>query len=221
MPDEAEVARINRALDDWRLGEALDRRLPVVYASTSNARRDAETPQVETDQLEPAGPYKAEKLKTESTWGQAFDAAALPFCALRITAPYGPGQKVRTVLQLFLERALAGEPLKYFGTGNREQDFVAAGDVAAAVLAALEVGAHGSYNIAGGRAITMRDLAETVVRVTRSSSQVLPAGQPDPQEGQRMRISIDKARRDLRWRPRVQLEQGIGLLAKDRLAGRS
>jgi UDP-glucose 4-epimerase len=213
IPDETEVARINRSLDDWRCREALDRRLPVVYASTSNARRDAGIPQSEEDALQPAGPYKVEKLRSESIWGQAFSEADVPFSALRITAPYGPGQTARTVLQIFVQRALAGEPLRYFGTGTREQDFIAAADVAQAVVVALAAGARGSFNIGSGQPIAMRNLAEIVVRIIGSTSTVEPAGQPDPQEGQLARISIAKARKTLGWEPRISLEDGLRQLA--------
>ena len=63
-----------------------------------------------------------------------------------------------TVVRRFVERASRGEALLYWGSGARQQDFIHADDVAGACQAALE---HqgGTFNVASGKTVTMRELA--------------------------------------------------------------
>jgi UDP-glucose 4-epimerase len=133
--------------------------------------------------------------------------------SLRISAPYGVGQPHRTVLQLFVERAVAGESLGYFGTGSRTQDFTHVDDVADAVVCACQRG-EGQYDISGGRPIGMRALAELVVStVGRPGARVEPAGIPDPQEHFRANFASKRAEEELQFSPSRQLEDGIRELA--------
>jgi nucleoside-diphosphate-sugar epimerase len=133
--------------------------------------------------------------------------------SLRISAPYGVGQPHRTVLQTFVERAVAGAPLEYFGTGSRTQDFTHVDDVADAVVCACERG-EGEYDISGGRPIGMRMLGELVVAtVGRPGARVQPAGIPDPQEHFRVNLTLKRAAEDLLFSPLRQLEDGIRELA--------
>lgn len=191
---EAEAAALNRALDAERFDEALRRRLPVVYASTAHPGD---------------GPYRAAKLASAADGLRLFADAGVPFTSLRISAPYGPGQVARTVLRIFLERARADQPLTYHGTGSREQDFIHATDVASSVLAALRCPTHGAFPVASGQPVTMRALAELIVRVTGSESPIASSGQPDPQEGQQVRVDVSPTRDAIRWRPTVSLAEGL------------
>lgn len=160
----------------------------------------------ELTSVEGAGPYLRAKVASEILYLQKKDSIIL-----RICAPYGPRQKNRTVLRIFIENALEGRSLLYHGSGGRQQDFTHVRDVAMAVLCSLEPETRGGiFNVAGGTPITMKDLAELVVRlVPGGGSKVFPSGQPDPQEGWTAPFCIDKARLELGWTPRVSLEEGI------------
>ena len=130
---------------------------------------------------------------------------------MRICAPYGPRQKTRTVLRIFIECAQNGSPLMYHGSGLREQDFVQVEDVAAAILSAIRhPAANGIFNIAGGSPISMKDLAHLVARtVGNPLAKVCASGCPDHQENYRARFSLKRAEELLGWKPTIKLEQGI------------
>jgi nucleoside-diphosphate-sugar epimerase len=106
---------------------------------------------------------------------------------------------------------MANLDLHYYGSGEREQNFTAAEDVARAIAAAISLeGVSGLFNIAGGRSITMRELAELVVStVPGTTSMVVPLGRPDPQESYRAAFDLIRARDGLRWTPSIPLEEGI------------
>jgi UDP-glucose 4-epimerase len=193
---------------------------PAVYASGTSLYAPGDgTPRDESAPVAPLGPYLEAKRAGERAGAEALDRAGAPFCVLRISAPYGPGQAAATVLRRFVELALAGEPLRFHGSGSREQDFTWAADAAACVEAAVALRAGGVYNVASGAPVTMRELARRVVAaVPGSASEVCPSGQPDPQEGATARFDVRRAARELGWAPRVGLDAGIAALVGERRA---
>lgn len=213
--EEAErAAQANLVLDERIVSLCLNRGCPLVYASSASVY-GAGNGSIATEQadLSPMGPYAAAKVESERNMLTELPGKAI---ILRISSPYGPGQRRRTVLRLFIERALANLDLVYHGTGKREQDFVSASDVGNAILCAVtHMNAAGIFNIASGNTISMRDLAELIVRtIPGTRSKVTPSGQPDPQENYRAAFSIAKARAILGWSPSVSLENGIRIWAQ-------
>jgi len=212
-PEElAAAAERNRRVDDHVFALAARVGAGVVFASSGAVYGEGRGElRVEEGRVAPASPYAAAKLRSEETGAQILEVAGLPFAALRISAPYGPGLAVDSVTRIFLTRALAGETLSYHGSGSREQDFVYVADVADAAYHALATAAAGVFNIAGGAPVSMRALAEMVAEVVGGGVRVVPSGKEDPQEGRRVSYSIDAAAAALRWRPMTSLRQGMAL----------
>lgn len=198
----------NRQIDENLIAFSRERGLPTVYASGTMVYglSDAEdVPVTEERTPEPPGPYLAEKVWAEQQGRAQLNA----FSVLRICAPYGPRQAARSVLPIFLERALRKEPLLYHGTGSREQTFTFSSDIGNAFVRALE-GPPGTYNIAGPSPITMRELARMIARSAGlEETYARPSGQTDAQEGVLARFDTGLARRALGWRPEVELELGL------------
>lgn len=163
--------------------------------------------------VSPIGPYVAAKAESERhILGQLPEQSTI----LRVSSPYGPGQRSMNVIRRFIEQALAGVDLVYLGTGNRQQDCISANDVGNAILSVVgNADAVGIFNIASGTPVSMRALAELVVRtITGTRSRVLASQQPDPQDDYRPRFDIGKALKVLRWRPQVRLDDGIRTYAE-------
>jgi nucleoside-diphosphate-sugar epimerase len=209
--DAERAAQVNRRIDENVFLACRDMRVGAVYASSSSVYGlGSGAPKSEASPTSPLGPYAAEKLASEQMGERLLRQHGLSLTVLRINAPYGPGQSTRTVLRLFIERAMRGLPLLYHGTGSRQQDFTHVDDVADAVSQACELGCGGLYNISGGHPVTMRQLAELVVRsLPGCSSHVAPSGEEDAQEGASAAYSIEKAKRLLGWQPRISLEDGV------------
>ena len=204
-----QAALANRTMDDRILDLCLRRGCPVVYTSTVSVYGlRIDTIATEEDDPKPIGEYASAKAASEAKMLRALAAGAI---ILRVSSPYGPGQRRRNVLRIFIERALAGLDLVYHGDGNRRQDFVSAYDVGNAVVCcASRIKSNGIFNIASGNSISMRDLAELVVRtVPGTGSRIIPSGAPDSQEDYRAAFSISKAQTVLGWRPSISLTDGI------------
>lgn len=205
------AAEINQKIDENVFSACTSLGAGIVYASSTSvyglSHGELKTEDRATD---PVGPYAIAKLKSEETGARLFSDNGLPFAALRINAPYGAGQRTKTVMSIFIERAIQGLPLTYHGTGSRQQDFTYVEDVAAALVNAAERRKSGTFNISGGQPISMRELAELVIAcVPGSESHAGPSGEPDPQEGATAFYSIEKARVELEWQPRFSLADGI------------
>jgi nucleoside-diphosphate-sugar epimerase len=205
----AEAAGVlNRRIDGHIIAYCRRNRSCLVYASSTSIYSPCENVIREESPVGPEGCYARAKLESERKIEGEVDL----FAILRINAPYGVGQKTHTVLKTFIENGLCGRALYYHGSGRREQDFVAAEDVAHAfVLASAKKGFNGIFNIATGRTISMRDLATLVVSLIPGTKSVIEAsGQPDPQENRRASYDITRAREILRWAPSISLEEGVG-----------
>lgn len=208
---EAErTARRNREMDDNVFDFCGSVGAGVVFASSGSVYGEGRGQVFAEDgTVDPRGPYAAGKLRSEQRGGAVLAASGVPFTALRISAPYGPGQGTRTVIQHFLRRAMAGEGLEYHGSGSRMQDFVYVGDVAEAIVRSVRTAGDGVFNIASGQPVSMRDLAATVADVAGGGVSVGPSGQADEQEGLTASYAIDAAARVLGWSPATTLAAGL------------
>jgi len=202
-----QCAVINETIDNNILNYCIEKNCSLIYTSSTSVYDGVSSPWGEQLSLQPRDPYAKEKLLTESKIMNSGIRAMI----FRITSPYGPTQRLNTVLKLFIERSLMNQDLVYYGTGGREQDFIAVEDVATAIQNVLKVpNATGVFNIASGQPISMKALAELVARtVPKTTSKVVASGQPDPQEHYRARIDVSKAKKNLGWQTSVSLEEGI------------
>ena len=188
---------------------------PLVYASGSSVYGSMEPDAPATEESLPAPEtlYFAAKYVGDVLCLQLGHEAGVPAAALRISAPYGPGNRRATVVEIFLRAALASEEIVVQGTGSRTQDRTYVDDAAAAIERALAARASGVFNIGTGRPVSIRALAEAVLEaVPRSTSRIVSGG-ADPQERYRAAMSVTKAREQLGWAAQVPLVEGLRLTA--------
>ena len=141
----------------------------------------------------------------------------LPTCAVRLTNVYGPRQRLRDdyqgFLPIFVRRALDGESITVFGDGSQQRDCLYVDDVVEClVLAATVPEAAGQvFNVGNDEHLSLREIAETVVRVVGAGTVVTTPWPPD-------RDAIDigsyfgdssKAKRALGWEPRTRFADGM------------
>lgn len=187
-----------------------DKSTIVNISSTSVYSTDNDVPLTEDMIPQPDNLYSLSKYVCELLCNIAHMRYGLSTANLRISAPYGSCQKARTVINIFLRAALESRDITLYGSGNRTQDFTYIDDVVQAMWLAFRKKASGVYNIASGKAITMCELAKTVLSVEpQSKSKIVYSGTPDSQETYRGMFSIEKAQDNLDYVPQTSLEKGL------------
>jgi nucleoside-diphosphate-sugar epimerase len=186
----------------------------VYISSLPVVGRPVELPVRESHPTNPASAYHASKLYGEQLVTLAA-ARGVPGASLRLTSPVGPNMPDGRILSAFVRRALAGLPLELAGRGTRGQDYVDVRDIAAAVAATIERRATGIFNVASGRCVTNRELAELCITVLGSRSEVHATRAPDPQDDVRWAVSIERARVRLGYEPVHGLDDSIQAVAHE------
>ncbi|MDQ6691312.1 MAG: GDP-mannose 4,6-dehydratase, partial [Candidatus Dormibacteraeota bacterium] len=104
---------------------------------------------------------------------------------------------------------LRGEPLTVYGDGTQTRSFTYVDDLVAGMLAVMEGGDHLPFNIGNPIESTVQEFAQTIIRLTGSSSGIEHRALPEDDPRQR-RPDITRARSILGWEPRWQLADGLG-----------
>ncbi|MBO7741387.1 MAG: NAD-dependent epimerase/dehydratase family protein [Victivallales bacterium] len=136
-----------------------------------------ESPKRENMGLFPQCPYAMSKLDGESCCQVFTSYRGLPTACLRYFNVFGPRQNPASgyaaAIPAFITAALSGDDLTIYGDGLQTRDFVYVKDVAAAnIHFALESDATGIFNIAGGEARTILDVARQIVESAGSPSRI-------------------------------------------------
>ncbi len=137
------------------------------------------------------------------------EANGVQTAAMRISAPYGEYAKARTVINIFIDKAMKNEPIEIFGTGKREQNFTYAGDVLQAIDLALNKKISGVYNIVSKKNTNMLELAHTIINITGSSSELIIGKHPDSQENYAPEYHYQRASEELTYEPKYTLSTGL------------
>lgn len=180
----------------------------IINASSSSVYGTVEyLPFDEGHPRRPVSPYGVSKLAAEEYCRVFSELYGLKTISLRYFTVYGPRMRPDLAISIFTREALANEPITIFGDGAKTRDFTNIEDIVRANLIAMQKGA-GAYNIGGGHRVSIRTLAETIIGITGSASEIRYA---DAVKGDAEHTFADtkKAERDLNWRPQVPLEKGL------------
>jgi len=219
------VCRANLRETEVVLELAARRQTPLLLASTSEVYgRSAKREFAEDDDLLIGPPtharwtYACSKLMDEFLAMAYAHERRLPVIISRIFNPVGPRQtgQYGMVLPRFIEAARTGAPLRVFGTGRQSRCFCWVLDTVEALVRLFRCPrAHGQiFNVGSTEEVTIRRLAELVIRLLGSSSriQTVPyarAYAPGFEDMQRRRPRITKLVRYTGFRPRTPLREII------------
>jgi len=188
----------------------------VIFSSTGGALYGEPdvVPADEDHPIRPLSPYGTSKFAFEQYLGTFERTFQLRFTTLRYANIYGARQdffaEEGRVVAIFAGRMIEGKPVTIDGDGNQSRDMLHVGDVAMANLAALERGDGGTFHISSGIPVTINDLFRKLSILTEYRLE--PRFGP-PRKGDVYRIALDnaRAREQLGWEPRIQLEEGLRL----------
>lgn len=177
--------------------------------------------------LSPAGVlYGCSKLIGENLLRLYHQRHGLGTVSLRYSSVYGERQHYRGVNALYIietyDRILRGERPTIPDDGTEVHDYVHAGDVARANIMAMASDVSGeSFNVCTGKATSLNELVDIVLKVT--GSDLKPEYKNDPNAvrmttSDTLNLSRDKIKEKIGWEPKVDLEEGVRRLIKWREA---
>jgi dTDP-glucose 4,6-dehydratase len=198
------------------LGLAKWKRARFVLASTSEVYGDPQVhPQPETywgnvNPIGPRGVYDEAKRYAEAMTMAYHTQQGVDTAIVRIFNTYGPRMRSHDgrAIPNFVRQALGNEPLTVYGDGSQTRSFCYVDDLIRGLVMLAESGERLPVNLGNPGEFTIRELAETVIRATASSSEIVYEALPvdDPQVRQ---PDITRAQQVLGWQPTVSLEEGL------------
>jgi len=198
------------------LGLTKKHRARFLIASTSEVYGDPQVhPQPETywghvNPIGPRGVYDEAKRYAEALTMAYHRAQGVDTAIMRIFNTYGPRMRPHDgrAIPTFLRQALTNQNITVFGEGKQTRSFCYVSDLIDGMIRLAESGHHAPVNIGNPNEFTLLELAETVIEITGSQSEIVHEALPtdDPQVRQ---PDITLAKQILGWEPQVALREGL------------
>jgi len=200
------------------LGLAKRVKARILQASTSEVYGDPEVhPQTESywGRVNPLGPracYDEGKRCAETLFFDYYRQHQLDIKVVRIFNTYGPRMHPNDgrVVSNFIVQALRGENITIYGKGNQTRSFCYVDDLIDGLVRMMDTqrGFTGPVNLGNPGELSILELAEQVLRLTRSKSRI--RFKPLPKDDPRQRCpDITLAGKQLKWRPKMALDDGL------------
>jgi len=200
---------------------AIENNAKIIYSSTSGiyGHNAIEQSVTEDIMVDPRTSYAMAKRYNELYLAALNEEKGLDCIALRYFNVYGPRQDNRMVTPRFIEQALEGKPLTVFGKGKQTRDFTYIDDtIKATILAGEMVSGFQIFNVANENEKTILELAEQIIKATKSSSEIAyidaPKKRYDYEVGRRFGCS-DKLESYIKYKPNTTLDDGLVKLLAD------
>ena len=198
------------------LGLAKAKGARFVIASTSEVYGDPlEHPQKETywGNVNPVGPrgvYDEAKRFAEAMTMAYHRYHAVDTKIVRIFNTYGPRMRLNDgrAVPAFMSQVLRNQDVTVFGDGSQTRSFTYITDLVDGIIKLMLSSENDPVNIGNPVEMTIKQIAETIIKMTGSSSKIVYRPLPTDDPKQR-RPDITRARTLLGWEPKVQLEEGL------------
>ena len=187
---------------------ALDAHLPRLIHASSSSVYGAIVTGDEHSPLLPVSPYGATKLAAESVLRAYVASYGLPVTILRLFSVYGPGQRPDMGVHRAIHAALTGEIFQQYGDGQQTRSMTHVDDIVAGIIGALGAPTGGTYNLAGGVSVSMREVLEQIDLLAAATTATLVVADP-PGNQRHTDADLTRAARDLGYQPKVTLREGL------------
>lgn len=172
-------------------------------------------PITEEHDCNPISLYGIQKLTIENLFFYYHHQYGLNYQSIRLSNPYGPGQPAYSnqgVIANFLRKAILDEPIEIWGTGNVIRDFIYISDVLEACKACMNYsGDQTVFNIGSSQGASLIQIIGYIENILNKKVEIVfKEGRKQDVPANVLDISL--ARRELKWRPEIELPQGIRLM---------
>lgn len=185
----------------------------ILYMSTENVYGDIppdRLPARESEPFHPSNVYSASKAAGELLINAYARQWNLPVVVLRSTTLFGENSRMKQAIPIFIRQALKSEPVTVEGDGAQTRDFNYVGNMVEGIVTALNSDyRQGVWNIGSGREVSINELAKMIIKLTNSESKVVNTQWRPGEKGLRLSVSIEKAEKELGYKPKWSLEEGL------------
>jgi len=185
----------------------------VIYASSSSVYGDTPIlPKKEDMKPNPLSPYAVSKLTGEYYCEVFARIYHIPTVSLRYFNVYGPKQdplsEYAAVIPRFITNVLKDKSPVIYGDGTQTRDFTYVDDVVAANILAAEASSTGVFNVAGGKRISINELAQSIITLCKKNISI---DYVDPRDGdiKHSLADITRAKEKLNYEPKFNITEGI------------
>ena len=167
----------------------------------------------EKSETHPISPYGESKIMMEYEIKKLVEKYNVNCIILRFFNIFGIGQssEYAGVITKFIKKIEMNEPLEIFGDGMQTRDFVSIKDIVNSIYDAMKNGKNGTYNVASGKGITIKKLAELMISLSKKDLKIIYI---DTKKGD-IRFSeadISLAKNELQYLPKYGVENVKNLL---------
>jgi len=180
----------------------------IMYTSSSMVLGSFKDGVTESHRTDPQGSYAIWKHAGEQIVKQFYKESDLDYVIVRPSAVYGPLDNGNRVIAKFIINAMRNSTLSVNGV-KEKLDFTYVDDLADGMIKSVIKGKTGTYNLTRGKSVSIKDAAVTVTNtVGKGSVGIKDKDQDQPSRGA---LNIDKAKTDLKFNPKIDIEKGIKL----------
>ncbi|MBU0974853.1 NAD-dependent epimerase/dehydratase family protein [Patescibacteria group bacterium] len=184
----------------------------IIFASSAGAiySEDKTLPFTEKTQPFPITPYGVSKLAGEYYIKAYSKICGIKYVILRYSNVYGPRQnnKNKSVISIFIENIINGKRLTINNNGDQTRDFIFVSDLVYANVLALKYDINNCFNISSQTETSIKDLSKKIKGMFNSEIKIKYKKMKSIEQN-RSYISNKKALKELKWKPKVTLKQGL------------
>jgi nucleoside-diphosphate-sugar epimerase len=173
----------------------------IIFTSSENVYGENGTFS-ESDECLPKTHYATSKLLAE----KFVEMTKKWYCILRCSSIYGIGDQNQTrLIPNVMKKAVSGETLEIWGSGNGAKDYLYVDDVTEAILASMDSAYGGVYNIGYGDVITKKEIIAEIAKLADVEIRFVDSASWD----MKMLMEIRKAEEYLKWKPQISWQKGL------------
>ena len=150
--------------------------------------------------------YGCGKLGAEKYLKLFSNTHSVPLTMMRYSSVYGPRNRTKRALPTFINLALEDKPIILHGNGDTFNDFIYISDVIDATKSGILRNQSEIYNIGSGIKCTVLQLAQKIIELTNSKSQIKYSNKSSNHDNV---FDISKAKNNLGFFPKVSIEEGL------------
>lgn len=160
--------------------------------------------------LDPRSPYSASKAAADHLVNAYRETFGVPAVTLRCTNNYGPYQFPEKLIPLMIANALEEKSVPVYGDGLHERDWLFVEDYCSAIARVLEGARPGAlYNVSSGASTPNIRVVKTILKLLGKSESLIKPVTDRPGHDRRYSLDCSKLRKELSWKPGVDLEEGL------------